>query len=764
MNRLSNGIVLTGAFVIWVTMPTVQAGAADVTNPPALPVLDWEPRSDWISVKAHGAKGDGTTDDTVAIQTALNTIKRGVTIHFPPGIYRVTRTLAIANPNEKALYGVLIVGHGRDTRLIWDGPSGGTLIQAEGMAYSRWVGMELDGAGKAAVAQHHFSRHTFETVHRKRHMAFRGFTKAAVLAAPDDKFAMAETSFENCLFENCAVGVSFTQFNDYNITFDGCEFRACGTGILCAHGSFYARNCHFEGSRVTDIVARPEHGSSVRRCTSLGSKMFLEHANSVAGMTVEGCSVSGWEDPLGAVSISGAPVMIFDCTFTDPPPNGTCAVRIRSHHQRLISSQNTVPDGLPLLNADARKRVNVRIREIPAGKRKGVVLSARRQFLKSEVGIPGKVFDAKRDFGAKGDGTTDDSVAIQKAIDAARTRGQGAIAYLPAGRYMVTKTLRVTGGDYYVGGAGMLSTHLAWRGEPNGTTIAVDAPDGVTIEHLDLQKKTGIDILQTGDGQPSFVVYDGLFVSRYNDPPFAGGIRCQQLDKKATVLIPCLAGTLHMIDSAQATVLVPLSYYGSIVVRGEDRRRDGILGVQSRFSGGNYNVVVEDNHSMVMSDYYSENSGNIFLLQGGADDPPGRVTIQGAKLHLNEKRATNVFDIRNYAGQVFVGPHQFNGSQAGRISLNGDRPLDFFLMANCFYKPALQVSKSDTARVYLLGNLPVVVDSLPADQVRALFADSLPADRLTDLSKPLDDLRRLGETDLKLNHPSVFIENGDHGL
>ncbi|MHC4406213.1 MAG: glycosyl hydrolase family 28-related protein, partial [Planctomycetota bacterium] len=610
MSSLAKGIALTGAFVIWVTVPAVRARTADATNPRTLPILDWEPRSDWISVKAHGAAGDGKTDDTVAIQTALNAIKRGVTIYFPAGVYRVTRTLVVASPNEKALYGVLIIGHGRETHLVWDGSSGGTLIQAEGMGYSRWVGMELDGAAKAAVGQHHFSRHTFETAHRKRHMAFRGFTKAAVLAAPDDKFAMAETSFENCLFENCAIGVSFTQFNDYNITFDSCEFRACDRGILCIHGNFYARNCHFEGSRVTDIVARPEHGSSVRRCTSLGSKMFLEHANSVAGMTVEGCSVSGWKDPLGAVSVSGAPVMVFDCTFTDPPSTGTCAVRIRSHRQRLISSQNIAPDGLPLFNAEARKWADVRIHEIQAGERRGVALSARQQFLKSEARIPGKVFDAKRDFGAKGDGTTDDSAAIQKAIDAASTRGQGAIAYLPAGRYVVRKTLRATGGGYYVGGAGMLSTHLVWRGEPNGTTIAVDAPDHVTIEHLDLQKKTGIDILQTGNGQPSFAVYDGLFVSRYNDPPFAGGIHCRQLDEKATVLIPCVAGTLHVVGSSQATVLVPLSYYGSIIVRGEERRRDGILGVQSRFSGGSNNVVVEDSHSIVMSDYYSENSGN----------------------------------------------------------------------------------------------------------------------------------------------------------
>jgi len=596
----------------------LAAGFDGRTAVPQLPVLDWVPRSDWISVKAHGATGDGKTDDTEAIQKVFDRFVPGESVYFPPGTYRVTRTLRIKSPNKRAFYGGLVVGHGRQTRLVWDGPVGGTLIQEEGMGYARWVGLELDGAGKAAVGQHHFSEHTFETVHRKLHMAYRNFTQAAVRAAPDDRFAMAETSFENCLFQNCAVGVSFTQFNDYNITFHGCEFRDCGVGIECIHGNFYARNCHFEGSRTADIVSHPEHGCTVRRCTSLGSRMFLLHANPVAVMTVEGCTVGGWTNPAGAISISGAPVMLFDCTFTDPPAGATCAVRIASHHQRLILSQNMTPRGLPLYNPEVRKRANVQIHHIPPGKRAGLRLSARQQFLRSDVPVPGKVFDVKRDFGAKADGRSDDTAAIQRAIDAARAHGHDALAYLPAGHYVVKQTLRITGENYRVGGAGMLASRLVWRGPKNGVTMAVRDADHVTIEHLDLQKRDGIDILQTGSDKPSFITYDGLFVSRPNDPPFGGGLQLKGLDENDTVLIPCLAGAMHFVDSARATVLVSLSYYGAIVVEGKEKRRDGILGIQSRFSGGNYNVVLRDNHGIVMSDYYSESSGNIFLLEAPA--------------------------------------------------------------------------------------------------------------------------------------------------
>jgi polygalacturonase len=48
-----------------------------------------------------------------------------------------------------------------------------------------------------------------------------------------------------------------------------------------------------------------------------------------------------------------------------------------------------------------------------------------------------------KDYGAKGDNTTDDTAAIQKAIKAAETVDDGQV-YFPPGDYVVSSTLEGT--------------------------------------------------------------------------------------------------------------------------------------------------------------------------------------------------------------------------------------------------------------------------------------------------------------------------------
>ncbi|NQT86123.1 right-handed parallel beta-helix repeat-containing protein, partial [bacterium] len=338
---------------------------ASASAPPRIPSLPWTPRSDWQSVKSQGAVGDGKADDSAAIQKVLDGVKSGSTVYLPAGSYRVTKTLRLVGPAT----GVSVIGHGRDTTLVWDGEKGGTLFTDDGLASSRFVGIQFEGKGRAAVGFYHKSMRRFETEVRHQHLAFRNFTDAGILTERKDKYALAETQFENCLFEDCGRGVAFLSFNDYNYTFDGCEFRRCGIGIECVHGNFYVRNTHFEGSKDVDIHAAPEHACSVRRCTSVGSRAFLRHVNGVSPMSIQDCRVEGWTSPEGAVVLQGAPALLFDCVFTGGP-TGKAPVRIARAGQRLIVSETR---GSPTLVQPGHKG---RVTAIPAGRRQGSLASA----------------------------------------------------------------------------------------------------------------------------------------------------------------------------------------------------------------------------------------------------------------------------------------------------------------------------------------------------------------------------------------------------
>ncbi|MFE5258228.1 right-handed parallel beta-helix repeat-containing protein [Streptomyces coelicoflavus] len=50
---------------------------------------------DWLNVLDYGAQGDGVTDDTVAIQAALNACPMGGIVYAPGGSYRTSTTLSV---------------------------------------------------------------------------------------------------------------------------------------------------------------------------------------------------------------------------------------------------------------------------------------------------------------------------------------------------------------------------------------------------------------------------------------------------------------------------------------------------------------------------------------------------------------------------------------------------------------------------------------------------------------------------------------------
>lgn len=74
-----------------------------------------------VSAKDFGAKGDGSTDDTTAVQVALDAaVAAGTALYFPAGSYRLTGQLTAADA-PVAIYGD---GHGLSL-LVWDASASG---------------------------------------------------------------------------------------------------------------------------------------------------------------------------------------------------------------------------------------------------------------------------------------------------------------------------------------------------------------------------------------------------------------------------------------------------------------------------------------------------------------------------------------------------------------------------------------------------------------------------------------------------------------
>lgn len=117
------------------------------------------------TVAEFGAVGDGVTDDTTAILAAIAAAKAagGGTVYLPPGAYKITATLDLADCT-----GVRLVGAGRGhkgdsqatypTRIVWAGSSGGTMVKFRStstalsiMSSAALIGLTLDCASLAGT-------------------------------------------------------------------------------------------------------------------------------------------------------------------------------------------------------------------------------------------------------------------------------------------------------------------------------------------------------------------------------------------------------------------------------------------------------------------------------------------------------------------------------------------------------------------------------------------------------------------------------------
>lgn len=481
----------------------------------------------------YGARGDGQTDDTRALQHALDELTKhtnSCVLYLPAGTYRLTGTLKTVRQAHTDCQGVAVVGEDPERTLLrWDGTNGGTMFQWDAW-YSRISRLTFDGAGQAGTAL--FYGPAFSTYNETSDLIFRDSTNGLVFGGPHTQ-GQAENAVLRCQFLRCQTGLQTVNWNSMDIWVWSGRFEDCGRGVHNVMGNWHVWVSLFLRSRIADLSSINLMAFSAVNNTSVGSRRFFDFSTGHSWGSPVSLTGNRVLDPTGdwAVMLDNAgPYLVVDnqfrltgaargvrMTWADQTLAGnlyskTNAVEERGRFRRLaekVVSANEIPDTLPTLPSTPPRRER-RVFEIPAG------------------------------AGAE---------AIQQALnEAAKLAGQRPVVHLPMGNYKVAKTLVIPAGcDLQLVGdsAGETGTRLNWSGPADGVALRVECPGHATLRDFHIHAGAARALLvENCDHERGRIFADQLNV---NGPGSKGNtnaaaLRISGLDH-ADVLLRALQGS-----------------------------------------------------------------------------------------------------------------------------------------------------------------------------------------------------------------------------
>jgi Pectate lyase superfamily protein/SMP-30/Gluconolactonase/LRE-like region len=404
----------------------------------------------YLSEARFGAKGDGLGDDTDALQKAIDavadTTRQGI-VFIPQGHYRLTRTLYVWP-------GVRLIGYGTqrpefvlaaNTPGFQTGPSYMVLFAGGRMGERRRGGMQRP-ANSAPLPP----------------LAFPGTVPATtgVVDANPGTFYSAISNIDFAIGEGNAgaVGIRFHVAQHCFLTHMNFHIGS-GMAALYDIGN-EAEDLHFDGGQYAIITGRPSPGwqftlldSSFEGQREAAIKeheagLALVHdsfKNVPSAIEIEPKSIDElWIENSRFENISGPAILISneDSRLTEINVVGALCDRVKVFAKlresgKVFSGPGTAyrvaafTHGLIFDSPRAQGAIETRIHAEVITAWPPTDAPAIRP-LPSQAGWANAI-----DLGAKGDGTTDDTAALQHALDTER------IVYLPSGRYRLTDTLRL---------------------------------------------------------------------------------------------------------------------------------------------------------------------------------------------------------------------------------------------------------------------------------------------------------------------------------
>jgi Pectate lyase superfamily protein/Transposase, Mutator family len=585
------------------------------------------PFASWVNIKTvYGAKGDGVTDDTAAIQTALNALASagGGTLYFPAGTYIISSTLS-----PSAITYSQIIGQDPSTTIIkWAGPSGGVMFQISGYKWSSEGRITWDGSGTAGTGEYQASIApdygtsvtNFDEVFQNMGYGLRIGTGSNA----DDTRTILRCKFIN----NTSAGVSVESWNAILIFVWYSTFQNDAIGITNAVAGVYSVLYNtFLGSTISDIWDVRGDFLSVRGNYSSGSNQFYHHT-SVGQNTntdiFQGNTVLDTTNTIAIQALNPQQMTLVDNKIrsksgaTGPAASVNASGGVGSD---LISIGNTYTVSSPIsvvgLSPTDSSTLDDQI--VSYSQVSGAPLA-----LPTPKNLHRHIIEVAAGASAS---------TIQSAITSAVAyQGQRPVVHLPKGLYSIASTITIPANlDVQVIGDGF-ATELNWTGAANGTMFALTAPGKALIQ----------DMFITNMGSN----HAAGFLIHSEDIP---GSRIQILDALAT------NGTTGLSATALTNTMMNLYDY-----EGANRVEFNITGtgttVPSQLScfgcslagrGTSGTVQVTQNANLLVEDFWDESSGGTMATLTGA---AGTVTFESGTYLDKTGQSPASVTLNNYNG------------------------------------------------------------------------------------------------------------------
>ncbi|HQU07792.1 MAG TPA: glycosyl hydrolase family 28-related protein [Candidatus Paceibacterota bacterium] len=620
------------------------------------------PFPSWVNVvKKYGAVGNGITDDTAAIQRALDSLSNAypgssnsanatTTIYFPAGTYRITAPLHLV-----AKHYVNIVGaNPADTVILWDGPASTTtasstaMLTVNGVYHSSIDRLTFNGRGNASIAIDQAwtpGQGFFDSGNEYADDVFENVGVGYRCGASGH--GCAESSLLRDQFLNNSVaGVSLQNFNALDIFIWYSLFKNDAIGITnslpnvvtaSSAGNFHVYKSIFENSKIADMAIGNTGLFSALDNYSIDSNQFFYTSGSSAPahITIQGNTIIDTTNPTSISVNNKGPLLLVDNTIVSSSANDSSSQPVVSANSWnpsiLFSMDNSFTSSGPLTYANGsyysfgdEKVSNSGINQTPP-----ILPPPPPNQQPQIIEVP----------------VNANAAQIQQAISQAAAIGGGTVVHIPAGTYYINTTLLVPANSgLQIIGDGE-DSDLLWSGIGTGPVLRLLGPSRAVLKNFSVngnnEQADGIEV-DNADQPGGRVFMEQAWLTNSDTNLFVDG-----LDYTNTELYDFYHSGLPAGASANAGA--------SVKVVGGPYAAHGLWkgGATNIFSGASSNTnlsysVSGGAHLMIRDVWYEEHPQilpNFIDLTGTST-----LTYAGSRMALQAVSGTPAINIHDFHG------------------------------------------------------------------------------------------------------------------